>query len=72
MGVSPGNVVVTIETVKETLSTREAGCFLCKQILEDLNLNSKLTDHPRNLNLDSTLFSRAAKIAHLRLENIIP
>lgn len=63
---------VTIESVKAVLATREAGCFLCKQILEDLTLNTKLTDHPHHGSQGSSLFPREAKIAHLKLERILP
>jgi hypothetical protein len=61
---------VDTEKLKAALAARSDGCFLCKYILEDLQRNGKLTDYPKNANLEKPLFPEAAKVWHLKLEEI--
>lgn len=46
------------------------GCFLCGWILQDLQKNGRLTDHPGK-NIDgSVLFPQGSKVLHLMLEEL--
>lgn len=52
------------------LPARVEKCFLCKWILQDLLQNGNLTRHPK-YELVPDLFPEKAKVAHLKLENIL-
>lgn len=45
------------------------GCFLCKWIHEDLELNKNLTDYPKGS--QSGQFPASGKYKHLQLEEMI-
>jgi len=45
------------------------GCFLCKWIFEDLELNKKLTDYPSGS--QGGQFPASGKYRHLQLEEMI-
>lgn len=46
------------------------GCFVCKLIVEDLDLHGKLTGYPLDA-MGSPTFLRSGKIDHLRLEGFL-
>lgn len=63
--------VEVTQALRLKLTERGPGCFMCRWILEDIELNGKLTGYP----LDSGgggEFPVPGKIRHLELEGFIP
>jgi hypothetical protein len=57
------------EVRKRIPDAKGVGCFLCKLIYEDLERNPKLTGYPNDAN-GASIFPRAGKIEHLKLEGL--
>ena len=53
--------------IRAVAEVSKAGCFLCRLILEDLEVNGALTDYPWDFN-EKTTFPRNGKLLHLELE----
>lgn len=65
MAAEKEDIVLSMET-EELLKTNEPGCPLCKWILEDFELNKKLTDYPRNFD-GSGQFPLKGKELHIKI-----
>jgi hypothetical protein len=52
------------------LSEKALTCFCCKWILEDLQINRKLTGHPKD-SLGGPVYPVDGKRKHLQLEGIL-
>jgi hypothetical protein len=61
--------LIISEVRKRAPDAKGIGCFLCKLIHEDLERNPKLTGYPNDTN-GASIFPRAGKIEHLKLEGI--
>lgn len=68
---TPDEIALTTPLLKKRIPVDEGpGCFLCKWIHEDLGINGKLTGYPKSDFGDQ--FPAASKVAHMKLEGMLP